>query len=306
MFALPLAQCLGLGAAVALVAAPLPATASPQSAPSDPTHATGAAAPAKPSKAKKQHQDRKPPPKLEQQEAAALAEAARERVDITARAAEIAGKHGLQASARWLTVQAQATRDPMVYMMAAETSLEAAASDEQLAGVLELIEDAMLLAEAPPVVRIAAGQVSQVRSECEAIRTAVAERRADRARREAQRKRTRRGTQRMFVGGAMLSLGVAGLGLIAGGATQLGRYHETLGAIEGMEHLYDTSAWDSYYDQGSRMILAGTLLTVVSLAAGVPLLVFGARDRREGRRTGERMTFTVRPGLGSLGFVARF
>jgi len=233
-----------------------------------------------------------------------LAAAAHERARITTRAAQIAHRHDAEASARWLGVQAQATLDPFVFLMAAETALDGARTEEQFRRVVRLAEDAVLLAETPPILRIDPDQVERVRLQSEAIRTAVAKRRGASERRAAQVKLHRRGNRLLIAGGALLTLAAAGVGMLAGGAVQHGRYHDTLAANDAMNH--DLAAWEAYYDQGSRMILAGTVLATAGIVIGAPLLSLGLRDRRKARESDDRLLFGVRPGLASFTVALHF
>ncbi|WP_434425466.1 hypothetical protein [Nannocystis pusilla] len=240
----------------------------------------------------------------EQLQADAIAEATRERARITARAAEIAQRHNVDASARWLGVQAQATLDPFVFLMAAETALDGATTEEQLQNVIRLADDAVLLAETPPILRIEPDQVERVRLQSEAIRTAVAKRRSAAERRAAQAQLQRRANRQLIAGGTLLTLAAAGVGMLAGGAVKHGRYHDRL--ADSTDTDYDVAAWEDYYDHGSRMIVAGTIIATAGVVIAAPLLTLGLRDRRKANETVDRLTFGVRPGLTNLTFVLRF
>lgn len=312
MFAQHPSRMMVLGAAVALVSAPVPAAASRAPAPTEPAPATapGSTARAVHPEARRPQRSKRPvepqvhPRTPEQLQADAIAEATHKRAQITARAAEIAQRHDADASARWLDVQAQATLDPFVFLMAAETALDVATTEEQLRSVIRLADDAVLLAETPPILRIEPDQVERVRWQSEAIRTAVAKRRRASEHRAAQAKLQRRANRQLIAGGALLTLAAAGVGMLAGGAVQHGRYHDTLAASDGMND--DFAAWEAYYDRGSRMIVAGTIIATAGIVIGAPLLSMGLRDRRKAREPGDRLQLGVRPGPASLTFALQF
>lgn len=301
-----------LVAVAALVSALVPATASTAFAPTDPAPATasGSTPRASGTGARRPPRSRRPveaqvrPRTPEQLQADVIAEATRERARIAARAAEIAQRHDADASARWLGVQAQATLDPFVFLMAAETALDVATTDEQLQSIIRLADDAVLLAETPPILRIEPDQVERVRLQSEALRTAVAKRHSASERRAAQAKLQRRANRQLIAGGTLLTLAAAGVGMLAGGAVKHGRYHDRL--ADSTDTDYDVVAWEDYYDHGSRMIVAGTIIAIAGVVVAAPLLTLGLRDRRKANEAGARLSFGVRPGLTNLTFVLHF
>ena len=69
----------------------------------------------------------------------------------------------------------------------------------------------------------------------------------------------------------------------------------------------DAAPLDPLDQRGSQMIVAGAVLAVIGAGAGVPLLILGMKDRKEGRRAREEAgAIEIRPTLGGLTLRGRF
>lgn len=229
-----------------------------------------------------------------QQREEALAAVAAARAAITARAAELRAAQGPEASARWLSGEAQAGGDPRVHLMAAETWLivpgEADISRERAAGhareAVAGVESAVARSQ------VAADEVEGIRNESAGILRVVESRRA--AARQA-----RRGRQELIAGSSLLGAAALGVGLMAGGAR--------VRSMERQQPLAGVVPVEPYEGRGSTMIAAGAVLAVGGAILGVTLTAIGARDLRHGRRFGsQRAELQLAPGLGGVTLSGRF
>lgn len=239
-----------------------------------------------------------------------LAQAAAEREALASRAAEVEAIQGVETCARWLSGQAWDTQDPRIHIMAARTWLKVQTSRASLDRVEFHAREAVALADVPPVPRIGAGEVALVHADAEGLQQSVAERRAEirraRADRRAADRQIRRGRRELIAGGAMMVVGALGAGLALGGATYRRRFDETIAPVLAADLPVDLSPLRALDVEGSRMLAVGAVLAAVGVAAGVPLLVLGARDLRLGKQRRGSLSLQLQPGLGSLGVVGRF
>jgi len=236
--------------------------------------------------------------------------AAAEREALAARAAELDAIQSAESSARWLSGQAWDTQDPWIHIMAARTWLKVQTTSASLDRVEFHAREAVALADAPPVPRIAASDVALVHADAESLQQSVAERRAEirraRADRRAADRQIRRGRRELIAGGAMMVVAALGGGLALGGATYKRSFDRTIAPVLEAELPVDLAPLRALDVQGGRMLAVGAVLAAVGLAAGVPLLVLGARDLKLGRRQRGGLSLQLQPGLASFGVVGRF
>lgn len=240
-----------------------------------------------------------------------MAAAAAERDQVEARAAALDSVQTVEASARWLSGQAWDSQDPWIHLMAAKTWLKVQTSDATLDRAAFHAQEAVALADAPPVLRIAAEDVARVHEDAEVVQAIVAGRRAEirraRAERRAAERRIRRGRHELIAGGAMMLVGALGGGVALAGSSYRRRFDETVAPILEAELPIDLAPLRRLDAQGSRMVAAGIAIATIGAAAGVPLLVLGGRDLRLGRRQRERaMSLRLAPGPLGVGLAGRF
>ena len=240
-----------------------------------------------------------------------LAAALAEREALQARVAELEAIQGAVVSARWLSGQAWDTQDPWIHLMAAETWLKVQDPSVSLDRAELHASEAIALADAPPVRRIAAVEVAPVHEEAEAVLATASARRSAIRRARAERRvadrQIRRGRGELFAGGAMMVVATLGGGLALIGHTYRHRYADTVAPALAAELPIDLSPLRPLDVQGRRLVAAGAALAAIGAVAGVSLLVLGGRDVRRGRRQRERaLTLQVQPGLGSARLVGRF
>lgn len=240
-----------------------------------------------------------------------LAVAAAEREALAARIAELEAIQSVEASARWLSGQAWDSEDPWIHLMAAKTWLKVQDLRASLDRADFHASEAIALADAPPVPRIAAEEVGQVHEEAESVQATVAERRAEIRRAGAERRagerQIRRGRGELIAGGAMMIVGLIGGGVALTGQAYRRRFAETVAPALAAELPIDLSPLRPLDVQGRQMVAAGAVLAVIGVVAGVPLLVLGGRDVRLGKQQRERaLTLQVLPGPGSVSLVGRF
>lgn len=247
--------------------------------------------------------------KVAAHEADPLTVAAAEREALAAKAAELDAIQSVEATARWLSGEAWSSQDPWVHLMAARTWLKVQRGRTGLDRAEFHAREAIALAEAPPVPRISAADVARVQADAAAVQAVVAERRAElrhaRAERRAAERWLRRGRGELIAGGAMMAVATLGAGLALGGADYRRRFHDSVAPVLGSELPLELAPLRGLETQGRQMIAAGAVLTAVGVAAGVPLLILGARDVRAGQRQRGRASLQLQPGLGELRLVGR-
>ncbi|WAS96931.1 hypothetical protein [Nannocystis punicea] len=239
-----------------------------------------------------------------------LVAAAAERDALIGRVGELEAIQGVEHCARWLSGQAWDTQDPWIHIMSSRTWLKVQTSTATLDRAAFHAHEAVALADAPPVPRIAAGEVAQIHAEADSLLRSVAERRAEirrvRADRRAAERQIRRGRRELIAGGAMMVVAALGGGLALGGATYKRRFDETIAPVLEAELPVDLAPLRALDIQGDQMLAAGAVLAAVGVAAGVPLLALGGRDVRLGRQQRGRLLLQLQPGLGTLSLIGRF
>ncbi|MDC0716108.1 hypothetical protein [Nannocystis bainbridge] len=237
-----------------------------------------------------------------------VAVAAGERDALIARIGELEAIQGVEHCARWLSGQAWDTQDPWIHLMAARTWLKVQTSTASLDRAAFHAREAVALADASPVPRIAAADVARVHAESASLQRSVTQRRAEirraRADRRAGDRQIRRGRRELVAGGAMMVVAALGGGLALGGASSKRRFDEAIAPVLAAGLPVDLAPLRALDVEGDRMLIAGAVLAAIGVAAGVPLLVLGGRDVRLGRRL--RGGLSLQPGLGSLSLVGRF
>jgi hypothetical protein len=239
-----------------------------------------------------------------------LVAAAAERDALIGRVGELEAIQGVEHCARWLSGQAWDTQDPWIHIMSGRTWLKVQTSTATLDRAAFHAREAVALADAPPVPRIAAGEIAQIHAEADSLLRSVAARRAEirraRADRRAAERQIRRGRRELIAGGAMMVVAALGGGLALGGATYKRRFDETIAPVLEAELPVDLAPLRALEVTGDQMLAAGAVLAAVGVAAGVPLLALGGRDLRLGRQQRGRLSLQLQPGLGSLSLVGRF
>lgn len=124
---------------------------------------------------------------------------------------------------------------------------------------------------------------------------------------EAADRRFRRGTTEVIAGSGALVLSALGVGLAIGGAVHRDAVDEARDELRGQAWRDDAAPLDPLDQRGSQMIVAGAVLAVLGAGAGVPLVILGMKDRKEGRRAREEAgAIEIRPTLGGLTLRGRF
>lgn len=234
-----------------------------------------------------------------------LERAASERTPIQehARSLETAGKpdDALQS----LLVGAQAYHDPVLYLIAAESTLKIAQTRGR-AGVTEDNQAIEHVHTAQGLLRTADPAAPRVDPEEHATLNAW----GDDLIKQAERHKSRMGVRRnghgqLIAGGVLATAGLAGLGVMSGGLYLGSVSKRELAKGEGrpeeqLEPLRDQQK------RGETMIAAGAVLGAVGLALGIALISFGARDLKAARTETLQARVRVAPTFGGLVVVGRF
>lgn len=240
-----------------------------------------------------------------------LKTAADERAQELARIQPLLDAGHFERAANHLLAAALAYSDPVLYLDSAEQFL--AAADRKHPDALTRGRESVAAARA-----LLAHPDDRKADEDSDIRTvrvargstdALLERGADieqrlKARTEELREQ-RHGRHELAAGAALLTVGLTGAGVLAGGIVYRNARGRELAAIAGHESEYDLSALDAQGHRSSMMIGVGTAFTVVGVALGATLLALGARDLR-GKAAPRRAHLQAAPTLGGLVLSGRF
>ena len=270
---------------------------------------TPSASPRRARRATKSTRSSKPPTRMSKAMIKAvqtsLERAASERTPIQehARGLETGGKpdDALQS----LLVGAQAYHDPVLHLIAAESTLKIAQTRGR-AGVSDDDQAIEHVHTAQGLLRTADPAAPRVDPEEHATLHAWGDDLARQAARHKARMGVRRnGHGQLIAGGVLATAGLAGLGVMSGGLYLGSVSKRELAKGEGrpeeqLEPLRDQQK------RGETMIAAGAVLGAVGLALGIALVSLGARDLKAARTETLQARVRVAPTFGGLVVVGRF
>jgi len=236
---------------------------------------------------------------------ASLERAASERTPIQehAQGLDTAGKP--EDALQSLLVGAQAYHDPVLYLIAAESTLKIAQARGR-AGVADDNRAIEHVHAAQGLLRTVDPAAPRVDPEEHATLNAW----GDDLIKQAERHKSRMGVRRnghgqLIAGGVLATAGLAGLGVMSGGLYLSGVSKRELAKGEGRPEEQLQPLRDQQ-KRGETMIAAGAVLGAVGLALGIALVSFGARDLKAARTETLQARVRVAPTFGGLVVVGRF
>ncbi len=223
--------------------------------------------------------------------------ALREEVLEVARSMAEAGRPGVAAL---LGSAADAHADPVLHLAAVEAELrDPKLSRERLRLAQDRTAAARRLLEQPGAPKVAAAEGPALLEQCDAL-AAYSERRLEGLR------LMRRGRGLWIGGTVLLATSVGGFVALGSGAALGGRVDTARASYSGADAAY-LGALSSAREQATLRMGVGAVVGLVGAAAGIPLSISGARDRRTARAVStERPTVRVTPGFATLSFTGQF
>ncbi len=236
---------------------------------------------------------------------AALERAASERAPIQEHAAKLTADGKFAEALQSLLVGAEAYHDPVLYLAAAEATLQSA-DRKGRAGVPDDERCIERVRTAQTLLQTASAESPRVDPDEHAALLAWGDDLVKKAERHTQRMSARRNGRAELIAGAVLSAtGLAGFGVMSGGlylnavserelAKGMGRPDEDLAALHDQQRHAET------------MTAAGAISGAVGLALGVALISIGARDLKATRAEKLQARVRVAPTLGGFVLAGRF
>lgn len=220
-----------------------------------------------------------------------------------AKGLETAGKP--DEAVRSLLVGAEAYHDPVLYLLAAESTLKIAQTRGR-PGVADDNRAIEYVRTAQGLLQTADPAAPRVDPEEHATLDAWGEDLVKSAGRHKARMGVRRtGHGQLIAGGLLASAGLAGLGVMSGGLyfSSVSKRELEKGAGRPDE---DLQPLRDQQKRGETMIAAGAVLGAVGLALGIALVSLGARDLKAARTESSQARVRVSPTFGGLVVVGRF
>ena len=220
-----------------------------------------------------------------------------------AKTLEAAGK--LDEAVKSLMVGAEAYRDPVLYLSAAEGYLKLA-QERGRAGVADDDRCIAHVRTAGELLQSAPADAPRVDPEERPALDAWGQDLVKKAERHKARMGVRRTGHGQIIAGAVLTTaGLAGLGVMSGGLYFNSVSRRELAKGEGRPE-EELQPLRDQQKRGETMIAAGAVLGAVGLALGIALISIGARDLKAARTESLQARVRVAPTLGGLVLVGRF
>lgn len=241
-----------------------------------------------------------PPVEAPTPEEVGLLEARAQRAQVLGLAQPLAAAGRSDEAARIAASAADQYEDPVLYIAAAAFDLADPKADRyRLARADRMTGSARRLLAEPSGWRIAADEAPLLREGADELAKYA-------MRRQTRLLQLRRGKAELACGSAFLAAGLAGVGVLLTGAVMTSRVRTMRDVYSGGDEAY-LATLDESGARAKALIAAGTAITVVGAAIGIPLTVAGVQERRRARKgVEESPSFRVVPGGASVSITGRF